>query len=290
MKYGIKDRNGSIIPVIGGQDKALDFLYRTAGGNAALKGLTAPIVSKAAGRFCDSFLSAKLIPAFIEKVGIDLTEYESGFYRSFNGFFTRKIKKGARPVNMDPDVLVSPCDSKLTVYKINKDSRFVIKGGEYSVASFLRCRRLAERYQGGWFMIFRLDVSDYHRYMYIDNGYKSKNIHINGVYHTVNPVALEKADIYKENTREYTILHTENFGHVIHAEVGAMLVGKISNHHQKYKFSRGEEKGMFEYGGSTVVLIIPSDTVIPDNDILKNTNDGFETVVKMGEKIGIKKG
>lgn len=290
MEYGIKDRMGNVIPVTGGQDKMLEFLYRTVGGNIALKGLTAPLISRAAGRFCDSFLSAKLIPSFIEKAGIDLTEYESGYYRSFNDFFTRKIKTDARPVIMDPDVLVSPCDSKLTVYKINNNSRFRIKGGEYSVASFLRCKKLAERYIGGWFMIFRLDVSDYHRYMYVDNGYKSKNIHINGVYHTVNPVALEKADIYKENTREYTVLYTENFGKIIQAEVGAMLVGKISNHHQKHKFIRGEEKGMFEYGGSTVVLIIPPDTVIPDSDIFKNTKDGFETVVKMGERIGIKKG
>lgn len=290
MKYGIKDRKGNIIPVTGGQDKMLEFLYRTVGGNIALKGLTAPLVSKIAGHFCDSFFSARLIPSFIEKAGIDLTEYESGFYKSFNDFFTRKIKKDARPICMNPDVLVSPCDSKLTVYKINNDSRFSIKGGDYSVASFLRCSRLAQRYNGGWFMIFRLDVSDYHRYMYIDNGYKSKNIHINGIYHTVNPVALDKADIYKENVREYTVLHTENFGNVIQAEVGAMLVGKISNHHQKHRYIRGEEKGMFEYGGSTVVLIIPHDTVIPDADILKNTKDGFETVVKMGEKIGIKKG
>ena len=290
MKYGIKDRKGNILPVTGGQDKMLEILYRTVSGNIALKGLTAPLVSRAAGRFCDSFLSAKLIPSFIKKAGIDLTEYESGYYGSFNDFFTRKIKSEARPICMNPDVLVSPCDSKLTVYKINNNSRFIIKGGNYSVSSFLRCSKLAERYNGGWFMIFRLDVSDYHRYMYIDNGYKSKNIHIKGVYHTVNPVALEKADIYKENVREYTVLHTENFGDVIQAEVGAMLVGKISNHHQKHKIIRGEEKGMFEYGGSTVVLIIPSDTVIPDSDILKNTRDGFETVVKMGERIGVKKG
>lgn len=290
MKYGIKDRKGNILPVTGGQDKMLEILYRTVSGNIALKGLTAPLVSRAAGRFCDSFLSVKLIPSFIKKAGIDLTEYESGYYSSFNDFFTRKIKSEARPICMNPDVLVSPCDSKLTVYKINNNSRFSIKGGNYSVSSFLRCSKLAERYNGGWFMIFRLDVSDYHRYMYIDNGYKSKNIHIKGVYHTVNPVALEKADIYKENVREYTVLHTENFGDVIQAEVGAMLVGKISNHHQKHKVIRGEEKGMFEYGGSTVVLIIPSDTVIPDSDILKNTKDGFETVVKMGERIGVKKG
>lgn len=286
----IKDRKGNIIPPYKGQDNMLEWLYRSVGGGMALKGLTAPLVSKAAGLFCDCSASAGLIPKFIKSAGIDLTEYESGFYRSFNDFFTRKIKKDARPVNMRPNVLISPCDSKLTVYKIGENSRFTIKGTEYSVSSFLKCPRLAEKYRGGWFMIFRLDVSDYHRYVYIDDGCKSKNIHIRGVYHTVNPIALEKMDIYRENTREFTVLHTKNFGNVIHAEVGAMLVGRIKNHHQKYKFSRGEEKGMFEYGGSTTVLIIPPDTVIPDKDILKNTNEGFETVVKMGEKIGVKKG
>ena len=159
----IKDRQGNIILSDKGQDNMLERLYRTVGGSIALKGLTAPLVSKAAGRFCDSILSAKLIPSFIEKAGIDLTEYESGYYRSFNDFFTRKIKKDARPVNMNPNVLISPCDSKLTVYKIGENSRFMIKGTEYGVSSFLRCAKLAEKYKDGWFMIFRLGVSDYHR-------------------------------------------------------------------------------------------------------------------------------
>ena len=71
-----------------------------------------------------------------------------------------------------------------------------------------------------------------------------------------------------------------------------MLVGKIKNHHRDkgYAFKRGEEKGMFEFGGSTVVLIFEKDTVEFDEDIMKNTVEGFETVVKMGEKIGHKKG
>ena len=193
---------------------------------------------------------------------------------------------------MTPDALVSPCDSKLTVYKIDEDSIFDIKGVSYHVDEFLRSRKLAEQYNEGFFCIFRLEVSDYHRYMYIDNGRKSKNFHIDGFYHTVNPIALEKADIYRENTREFTVLHTENFGKVIHAEVGAMLVGKIKNHHRDkgYRFKRGEEKGMFEFGGSTVVLIFKKDTVEFDDDIVLNTKNGFETVVKMGEKIGHKKG
>ncbi|MGN1480999.1 phosphatidylserine decarboxylase [Porcipelethomonas sp.] len=288
MEYGIKDRQGNIIPSAGSQQNILDIIYRSAAGNIALKGLTAPVVSKMAGAFCNSMASAKLIPAFIKSSGINMLDYEPGRYRSYNDFFTRKIRPEARPVNMNPDILISPCDSRLTVYKINEDSRFEIKGTEYSVSSFLKCEKLARKYNGGYFMIFRLEVSDYHRYIYIDSGSKSGNVHINGVYHTVNPVALDKADIYKENTREFTILHTDNFGNVIQAEVGAMMVGKITNHHQKHSFARGEEKGMFEFGGSTVVLIVKPGIIIPDKDITDNTNAGFETIVKMGEGIGVK--
>lgn len=289
MEYKIKDRKGNIIPNGMNQKGLLDILYKTIGGNIALKGLTSPVVSKAAGVFCNSALSMKMIPAFIKSAKLDLTEYESGFYGSFNDFFTRKIKPEARPIDMNPKTVVSPCDSKLTVYKIDKDSIFEIKGVSYHLDEFLRCGKLASKYENGYFCIFRLEVSDYHRYIYFDNGSKSKNYHINGFYHTVNPIALEKANIYKENTREFTVLHTENFGDVIHAEVGAMLVGRIKNHHQKHSFKRGDEKGMFEYGGSTVVLIFKKDMVEFDEDIIKNTADGFETIVKMGEKIGRKK-
>lgn len=289
MEYKVKDRKGNIIPGDGSQKGLLDILYKTACGNIALKGLTSPVVSKAAGVFCNSMLSTKIIPAFIKKAKIDLTEYEPAFYGSYNEFFTRKIRPEARPVDMTPTNIVSPCDSKLTVYKIDSDSIFDIKGVSYHVDEFLRCEKLAKKFDGGYFCIFRLEVSDYHRYMYFDSGTKSRNFHINGFYHTVNPIALEHTDIYRENTREFTVLHTENFGNVIYAEVGAMLVGKIKNHHRdKHAFKRGEEKGMFEFGGSTVVLIFQKDQVEFDEDIMENTLNGFETVVKMGEKIGRK--
>lgn len=139
-------------------------------------------------------------------------------------------------------------------------------------------------------MIFRLCVDDYHRYCYIDDGVKNEDIFIKGELHTVNPIALEKYNIYKRNCREYTMLHTENFGDVVQVEVGAMLVGRIKNRHwNTHYFSKGEEKGMFEYGGSTVVLLFEKDTVEVDKDILANSAKGIETAVKYGEKIGAKK-
>lgn len=286
MIKAYKDRNGKIIRKKDSQQVLLDLLYGSAAGRAFLKPLTSRIVSETAGKFCDSRVSQFIIVPFIKKAGIDLSEYEPASYSSYNDFFTRKVRPECRPVDMDPEHLVSPCDSKLSIYPIDGNSVFSIKNSFYSVGSLLRSNKLAESYSGGWCMIFRLEVDDYHRYVYIDNGSKSKNYHIKGVYHTVNPIALKAADIYRENTREAAVLHTENFGDVVQVEVGAMMVGRIVNHHGIGKIRRGQEKGMFEFGGSTIVLLFRENTVVPDEDILKNTADGYETIVKMGEKIG----
>lgn len=286
MENKIKTRNGNYVVRNEGQSKALEYLYRTRSGNLLLKALTRPIVSKIAGAFCDSPLSAFMIVPFIKKSGIDMREYHSGWFRSYNDFFTRQIRSEYRPVDMSPEILISPCDSKLSAYKIGENSRFEIKGGSYTVKSMLKCEKLARQYKNGWCLIFRLEVDDYHRYIYFDSGTKSDNTHINGVLHTVNPIALEKADFYKENSREFCILHTENFGDAVQIEVGAMLVGRIKNHHQSRSVKRGQEKGMFEFGGSTIVLLLKDGTAEIDEDILKNSSEGIETVVKMGERIG----
>ena len=207
-------------------------------------------------------------------------------FRSYNQFFTRRIKPGKRPIDYAPSHLISPCDSKLSVYEIDEHSIFRIKGSLYRVSDLLRNDFLARRFTGGYCMIFRLEVDDYHRYCYIDNGTKTGNTFIRGELHTVNPIALKRYNIYKRNSREYTVLHTENFGDVVQVEVGAMLVGRIKNHHKEHSFCRGEEKGMFEFGGSTIVLLIEKDRVKPDDDLLRNTAEGYETVVKYGETIG----
>ncbi|MBO4493641.1 MAG: phosphatidylserine decarboxylase, partial [Ruminococcus sp.] len=257
-------------------------------GRALLKALTAPAVSRAAGCFMDSTLSKPLIKPFIKKSGIDTSEYIMKGINSYNDFFTRRIKPGKRPVDTVPEHLISPCDSKLTVHKISSRSFFCIKGSRYRVSDLLSNEFLAKRFCGGYCCIFRLEVNDYHRYCYIDNGVKSENTFIPGELHTVNPIALERYNIYKRNSREYTVLHTENFGDVAQIEVGAMLVGRIVNLHGKSSFRRGDEKGKFEFGGSTVVLLFEKGRIVPDIDILRNSAENIETVVKYGEKIGIK--
>ena len=284
----IKTRTGQIIASNEKQNKLLKKLYGSVAGRVLLKTLTAPALSRVAGRFMDSPASKVLIKPFIKKSGIDTSQYVMSGFRSYNDFFTRRIKKGKRPVDTAPEHLISPCDSKLTVYKISSRSIFRIKGSRYRVSDLLCNDFLAKRYCGGYCCIFRLEVDDYHRYCYIDSGVKSGNTFIPGELHTVNPVALERYNIYKRNCREYTVLHTDNFGDVVQVEVGAMLVGRIVNLHDEGAFRRGEEKGRFEFGGSTVVLLFEKDSIIPDRDILVNSSDGVETVVKYGEKIGIK--
>lgn len=265
---------------------SLHFLYDTILGRCFLKILTLPVISKIVGAFMNSKLSIFLINKFILKNNIDMSEYENVKYKSYNDFFTRKVLSQKRAISKNHNDFISPCDAKLTAYKINKELLFNIKGSTYSVSDLIQNEKIANNYIGGTILIFRLSVDDYHRYCYIDDGSKSANSYIKGILHTVQPIALKKYNIYKTNCREYTVLHTEHFGDVVQVEVGAMMVGKIKNFHEEYTFKKGEEKGYFEFGGSTICLIINNNNIIIDEEIWNNTNMGYETCVKYGEKIG----
>lgn len=270
----------------GGQDKFLARLYGSTAGRMLLKPLVSPVISRAAGWFLSTRLSKVFIQPFIKSNHIDMSQFEEGPFRSYNEFFSRKIRPGARPLCMEPDALIAPCDSKLTALPITEASVFTLKHTPYTVESLLRSKTLAEKYQGGYALIFRLTVDDYHRYCYISDGRKEDNVRIPGVLHTVNPIANDYFPIYKENAREYSLLHTESFGDVLMMEVGALLVGRIINHHQAASVRRGQEKGYFQFGGSTVILLLEKDAAVIDPDILANTREGLETVVRMGERIG----
>lgn len=281
-----KDREGDVVLENETQDKVLKKLYETETGRKVLKLFVQPEVSKIGGRLLDSKLSIPFISPFIAKSAISMEEYEDGDYESFNHFFTRRIKEGERIFAKEAECLCSPCDARLSLYPVTEDGTFTVKNTEYTMESLVRSKKLADRYLGGTLCVFRLTVEDYHHYAYIDDGRKTKNYKIPGVFHTVNPLANEKYPVYTENAREFSILKSKNFGNVLMMEVGALLVGKIVNHHEKMEVRRGMEKGYFEFGGSTVILAFEKDTVVLAKDIIQNNEEGFETVVKMGEVIG----
>lgn len=283
----VVDRLGNIINSGEKQNKLLGKLYGTFLGRCALKILVCKFISDLGGLYMDSSLSKVRIKKFIEENKIDMTQYVDEQYTSYNHFFTRKIKEGKRPFLVDSNILISPADSKLSCYKINSDSHFMIKNTLYSLADLLANNDLAKEYLNGYCMIFRLTVDDYHRYSYVDDGQVIDTKYIPGKFHTVNPIANDYYPIYKTNSRSYTIIESKNFGKIIQMEVGAMMVGKIVNYNKNY-CHKGEEKGYFEFGGSTVILLFKENQVIIDDDIIKNTNENKETVVKLGETIGKK--
>lgn len=265
---------------------SLRFLYRTFIGRLCLKLLTARWISKLAGAFLNTRLSKPMIKRFVKKNGIDLNDFHSDNFKCFNDCFTRKIKDGKRPMDMSPEAFVAPCDALLSAYNIDDNTVLHIKGSDYRISDLLVGSDKAELFSGGIALVFRLCVTHYHRYVYFDSGSKGENVFIKGKLHTVRPIALEALPVFVRNCREYTIMKTDNFGTAAQIEVGALLVGKIKNHHGEHTFSRGEEKGMFLYGGSTVVLLLEKDKAILDKSLFEATQKGEETPVVMGERLG----
>ena len=286
MIYKIKHRNSNKIEEIK-STKTLSFFYNTLLGRILLKICTMKFISDIAGIYMNSRLSKYKIKKFIKDNKIKITDYEKTNYNSFNEFFTRKIISIKRPINMTKTAFISPCDSKLSVYTISNDLTLNIKNSYYTIDTIID-KKILKEYKEGYALVFRLSPTDYHRYCYIDSGYQEKNNKIKGILHTVQPIALKRYNFYKTNTREWTILHTNNFNEVVHIEIGAMTIGKIKNEHENYIFKKGEEKGYFEFGGSTIVLLVKKGIITIDEDILENSKNNIETYVKYGEKIGKK--
>lgn len=260
---------------------SLRFLYETVCGRAVLKLLTQVWISKLVGAFMNTSLSVPLIKPTVKKHGIDMTRFEPCRYHSYNSFFTRQLKQENREPSSG---LTSPCDGKLTVYPINDQMELSVKGGTYTLEDILQNQELASEFRGGLCLQFRLTIDDYHRYGYFDDCREETYYDIKGILHTVQPIAFRRHKVYKENSRSVTVLSTAHFGRAVQIEVGATCVGRIQNHHIPGSHSRGEEKGMFLFGGSTVLLLLKQGII--DEEILLNSQKGLETVVRFGEQIG----
>lgn len=281
MKYVVKTRDNKECVIE--ESKINQFLYNNYIGRILLKIIILPFVSKIMGLYQDSQISKYSISNFIKRNNINMEDYQKEDYKTFNEFFTRKIKDNKREINSDNNTLISPCDAKVLAVKIEENSTFNIKNSTYHIND-LTGIDMFNKYQNGYALIFRLTVEDYHRYSYIDSGYQEENHKIKGLLHTVRPIAVYNEKVFTRNERNWTILHTDNFGDVVYIEVGALLVGKIINHNEHNKFTKGEEKGYFKFGASTIILLVNNIKI--DTDILKNSKDNIETIVKLGEKIG----
>lgn len=266
------------------QSRAVRALYGTAAGRGALKVLQVCGFSHLAAAFLRSPLSRPLISRYIDRYDIPMEEFEGVRFRSFQDFFARK--KNSIRFDAAPDHLISPCDGWLSVYPIEADSSFAIKGSRYRVCDLLQDAGWERRYGGGLCLIIRLCPSDYHRYCYLDDGFVGENHLIKGELHSVQPIACETYPVYTLNRRVWTLLQTDHFGPVVQTEIGALIVGGICWEHENVRVHKGVEMGHFELAGSTIALLFEKDRVELSPHICKAASDEQEVRVTQGMWIG----
>lgn len=289
IKYYDRKKETYKIEKVAGE-KYLNWVYSSPMGMRLLEAfIKKRLFSKMYGWYLDRSISKRKIKSFIDEFDLDTSIFQKDKFKSFNDFFYRKLKASARPIDKDATSLISPGDGKLLAYENVDLERLVqVKGFTYSLRELIKDDNISNKYKSGTFLILRLCPTDYHRFHFIDSGVCSNTSKIKGNYYSVNPVALQKVEkLFCENKREWSIFKSDNFGEVLYVEVGAACVGSIiQTYTPKEKFLKGEEKGYFKFGGSTVILFFEQNKVKIDKDIINQTKSGFETSVIMGEKIG----
>lgn len=271
--------------------RVMDLFYGTPWGRRISSWLLCrPLVSKIYGLIQRHPWSRRQIAPFIRQYNIDLDEViiPAAGFSSFNAFFTRQFKSGIRGADRREECLVSPADSRLQVFPVAKDFSLKVKGMQLTLPQLLGTAHLDGIFQGGLCLSFRLAPSDYHRFGYAREGRQGPVHTINGPLHSVSPLATRhKPDILGTNFRQWCFIHTADAGTMIQVEVGAMMVGSIVQHQpQGGLCSRGQEKGYFQFGGSTILVIIPAGRVAMDDDIVHWSEQGIETLVRYGEAVG----
>ncbi|KAI5119285.1 hypothetical protein M0805_008064 [Coniferiporia weirii] len=241
------------------------------------------------------------IANFVKTYSIDLSELaqpDLTTYKTFNDFFSRKLRSNARPPASpnNPTVIVSAADCRLSVWRTWRLARKIwVKGRHFTLQELVGSRRLVQAMgPHPTLAICRLAPQDYHRFHSPVAGTLTSITHIPGEYYTVNPQAVnEQLDVLTANTRSVAVLHISKEGDaekrdvpVLIVAVGALLVGSIGwDKEVGESVGKGEGLGYFRYGGSTVICVFP-DGVAWDTDLVSSSEVGVEVLVKAGERVG----
>jgi phosphatidylserine decarboxylase len=233
-----------------------------------------------------------------------MDEYESGPFESFNEFFIRKFRPGVRPFEAEPSRFSAPAEGRYLVFpSVGEKTPLPIKGAtlngpaligadlkDSDRPSSLRGVDL-EAFKNGPGFIARLCPVDYHRFHFPDSSRVIASARLHGPLHSVNPIALRRyGDLLFRNEREVTLLETKNFGKLAYVEVGAICVGKIVQTYSKDReLKRGEEKGYFLFGGSTVIVIGEPGRFEFDADLVEKSRSGLECLLRLGEGLASRK-
>lgn len=268
----------------------LSWLYGTAVGRfLADLVLCRPLPSRIAGWYQDRPASRRSIGRFVREFDIPTGEFEEADYRSFDDFFTRRFRAGARTFCDDPEALPAFAEGRYLAFRsVGPDDTFPVKGSLLSPGAVLGDSDRATAFEGGPLLVARLCPTDYHRFHYPDDGETERSWRIAGSLHSVHPLALAvRPRVFIANERRISLLRTRNLGRLAYVEVGAMNVGRIvQTHPEDRAFERGAEKGFFRFGASSILLFGEPGSWIPDPDLLERTEERIETLVRLGEHVG----
>lgn len=271
--------------------RALDLMYNGHFFSTLLAFLTSKLsfFSAVVGWVYKRPFTKKKIASFIKTYGVKEEEFVKPVeaFTSFNDFFIRELKKEVRPIASSPAII--PADGRFLFYPhIHLQKGFIVKDKKFSLEKLLNSPSLAEEYQEGSMVIARLCPSDYHRFHFPVSGIPGEARLINGPLFSVNPIALQKnLSILSENKRMITDIASDHFGKVLFIEIGATCVGTI---HQTYTpnkhYKKGDEKGFFSFGGSSIIILFLPKTITFSSDLIKNSVEHMETLTLFGEEMG----
>lgn len=274
-----------------GDDVMKVFYGHPVGLSVTSRVLTNRFLSNVYGAYNDSAASKHKIEDFVQTLGIDVAECSKDLveYVSFNDFFARKLRAGARPVTQVEGEIASPGDGRLLVFpKLNDTTLSYVKWAPIHLFDlFNKNQELADKYRDGAGAVLRLCPSDYHRFHFPVSGKVGITKTVPGLLHSVSPYALEQGlPVYCMNKRTICELKSSEVGSVLLMEIGAMFVGSIvQTYRAGTQVQRGDEKGYFKFGGSTCVMFFEKNRIQFDEDLVANSKRGMETLVKMGERV-----
>lgn len=272
-------------------ERSLRWVYGSPLGRLSLHLLIKrAIFSRLLGALKNTRRSARGLADFVREYGIDTAEMARPLesYTSFNDFFYRTLKPGARPLCAE-GLVALPADGRHSGWQdASRIDRVFVKGQSFDLPALLGSDELAARYERGAVVLSRLCPVDYHRFHFPAAGLPEAPVRIPGPLASVSPYCLRRRLAWLwTNKRELTILHTDSLGDVLILAVGATGVGAI---HQTYTphapVRKGDEQGYFAFGGSTIMTFFEPGRVQLAEDLLQQTAAGRELYARQGDVLG----
>ena len=234
--------------------------------------------------------SAAKVAPFIAHYGLDPSDFADApeSFASFNGFFYRKLKPSARPVDADETSVVFPADGRhLGFQRASEIEGVFVKGQRFDLTTLLGDAKLAAKYADGTLVLSRLCPVDYHRFHFPAAGVPGETRLINGPLFSVSPIALRRRLAYLwTNKRTITPLESKRFGTVQLIEIGATCVGTIGQTFRPGEpVEKGAEKGFFAFGGSSTITLFEPGAVKLEADLADHSSRQVELYAKVGTRM-----